>query len=190
MNPPWNTLEVAKLAASTLTPISVAILGLFLGRAAKRFEARQWASQKVVEKRLLIYDAMAPLLNDLYCYIRFVGNWKDHTPSDVILKKRQLDRHAHVYAPLFSAEFFTAYQQFLDTCFATWTGEGHDARILADPTKHKAAAEKVGKPWDPGWDTKFDVAKSKTSKDVIEAYTALMRRFSSELGVGLSGPGQ
>lgn len=185
MNTEFTALEITKLMAGALTPISVAILGLFLGRAAKRFEARQWANQKVVEKRIAVYDLVAPQLNDLYCYLCRVGNWKELSPADIILTKRKTDRTVYVYRPLFSPLLFETYQAFVGCCFATWSGEGHDARILTDVEKHKAAALLAGKPWDALWSNKFDSSKAVPIARTQAAYDALMMRFSKELGVGL-----
>jgi len=185
MSAEWNSLEVAKLAASTLTPISVAVLGLFLGRAAKRFEARQWANQKVIEKRLAIYDAMSPSLNDLLCYFSRVGNWKEKSPPEVIATKRLLDKHAHVHRSLFSVEWFTLYDAFMGAMFRTWSGEGHDARILTNAEKHRSAWAKAGKQWDASWDERFDTATVLPIESVRVAYDALMNDFARELGVVL-----
>jgi hypothetical protein len=185
MSAEWTSLEIAKLAASTLTPVSVALLGLFLGRAAKRFEARQWANQKVIEKRLVIYDAMSLPLNDLLCYFSRVGNWKEQSPPEVIAIKRRLDKHAHVHRSLFSAEWFTSYNAFIDSMFRTWSGEGHDARILTDAEKHRSAWANAGKQWDPSWDDRFDTTKVLPIESVNAAYAALMGCFARELGVGL-----
>jgi adenylate kinase family enzyme len=59
----WNSLEVAKLVASVLTPAAVAFFGMWLNRYLKRIEHFQWANQKAVEKRLEVYSELAPLLN-------------------------------------------------------------------------------------------------------------------------------
>ena len=56
----WNTLEIAKLAVSVLTPAAIAILGIYIHRVTKRFEDSQWKSQKLIEKRIAIYDDLAP----------------------------------------------------------------------------------------------------------------------------------
>jgi len=56
---PWNSLEIVKLVVATLTPIAVALLGLYLTRLAKRFEHLQWRNQRLIEKRIAVYDALA-----------------------------------------------------------------------------------------------------------------------------------
>ena len=74
---PWNWLEVAKLATGLLTPAVIAAGGVYVHRITKQFEHTQWWGQKLVEKRLAIYDDMAPAFNDLLCYFTYVGSWRD-----------------------------------------------------------------------------------------------------------------
>ena len=107
MPQPWNSLEVAKLAASATTPLLVLYIGLLIQRAVRRIEAVQWANRKVVEKRLEIYDQIAPILNDLLCYFAYVGNWKELSPPQMVSAKRMLDKQVHLAAPLFSRGFLT-----------------------------------------------------------------------------------
>ena len=72
----WTSLEIVKLVVSVLTPLAVVVLGIFVARATARIEQSQWASQKVVENRLRIFDVAAPKLNRLFCFYTFVGRWK------------------------------------------------------------------------------------------------------------------
>jgi hypothetical protein len=87
---PWTSLEVVKIISSSLTPLVVAGVGIYIYRLSKRFEHLQWRNQKLVEKRLSIYDDIAPLLNDNLCYFTYVGTWKTKTPPEVIASKRKL----------------------------------------------------------------------------------------------------
>ncbi|HEY3309678.1 MAG TPA: hypothetical protein VGJ93_14590 [Desulfuromonadaceae bacterium] len=85
---PWTSLEVVKLISSSLTPLVIAGVGVYIHRLTKRFEHLQWRNQKLVEKRLNIYDDLAPLLNENLCYFTCVGSWKEKTPSEVIASKK------------------------------------------------------------------------------------------------------
>jgi hypothetical protein len=105
----WNSLEVAKLVASVLTPAAVAFFGMWLNRYLKRIEHFQWANQKAVEKRLEVYSELAPLLNDIYCYFDYIGDWKWKNPKEAIALKRSMDRLFYVNAALFSDHFKTLY---------------------------------------------------------------------------------
>src|SRR5256885_5580381 len=101
----WSWLEVAKLSASLLVPAALAALGIYIHRVTKQFEHLQWRSQKLVEKRLGVYDDLAPQLDDLLCYFTYVGCWRDLDPPDVVALKRVVDKKVYLAAPLFSVEF-------------------------------------------------------------------------------------
>ncbi|HWD26172.1 MAG TPA: hypothetical protein VG387_03340 [Rhizomicrobium sp.] len=98
----WNWLEVARLSAGLLTPVAVGFLGVYLNRVSKRFEMRQWQSQKLTEKRLAIYDELAPTFNDLLCFFTYVGSWRDINPPVVVSWKRVIDKKVNLASPLFS----------------------------------------------------------------------------------------
>jgi hypothetical protein len=76
MNDTWNSLELVKLFVSALTPILVAITGFILNKSLKKIDQRQWTNSKILEKLLLVYDKVVPILNDLLCFHCYVGNWK------------------------------------------------------------------------------------------------------------------
>jgi hypothetical protein len=63
-----------------------------VARLTERFKVTLWTNQKVIEKRIDVYDKLAPMLNDLYCYFYYVGNWKELTPIRIIETKRKLDK--------------------------------------------------------------------------------------------------
>src|SRR5664280_674150 len=125
----WNSLEVAKLVCSMLTPAAIAIFGVYIHRVTKRFEDRQWRGQKLTEKRLAIYDDLAPLFNDLLCYFSYVGCWKELKPPNVVALKRRIDRKIYLAAPLFPKEFFQACQSLQGQCFKPFSGWGMDAQL-------------------------------------------------------------
>lgn len=72
----WSSLEIVKLAVAACTP----------------FERAQWTNQKLIERRIAVFDEMAPLLNDLFCFFRFVGDFRAITPPEAVSRKRSLDR--------------------------------------------------------------------------------------------------
>ena len=129
MQSPWNSLEIAKLIASSATPLLILCLGVVIQQAVRRIEAVQWANRRIVEKRLEVYDTLAPLLNDLLCYFSYVGNWKELTPPQVVAAKRALDKRVHLAAPLFSPGFLGLYNEFIHLCFSTYNGMGEDAKL-------------------------------------------------------------
>jgi len=181
--PPWNTLEIAKLLVSALTSFVVVIVGLAISRSLKRLEYLQWTNQKVTEKRIAVFDELAPLLNDLLCYFTFVGCWKDLSPPDVIERKRRLDRIIHINGPLFSKEFSNRYHEFIEECYKTYSGWGKDAELRTLSQRRKAA---VGSAWQPAWDALFSAENECSDPQVLKSkYQSLMSCFSEELGVGL-----
>jgi hypothetical protein len=182
----WSSLEIAKLTVSALTPIVVVVIGLWLNRRLKAFEYLQWTNQKVTEKRIAIFDQLAPLLNDVYCYFTFRGSWKDLTPIEVVSKKREMDRIVHVNAPLFSPEFVRVYNYFIDACYETYTGWGRNARLRTAWERRQEAANSA---WKEEWKDYFSDDRLEPQQVETE-YFAIMSCLSAEIGVGLrSDPG-
>jgi hypothetical protein len=186
MNPPqptWNSLEIVKLLVSGLTPIVVLIIGIWISRSLKRLEFLQWTNQKITEKRIAVFEELAPLLNDLLCYFTFVGCWKDLSPPEVVKRKRLMDRIVNVNAPLFSKEFINAYNDFINLCYATYSGWGKDAKLRTAWQRRKEAA---GGSWETTWSDCFaNQPDCSDPKAVRSSYATLMSCFSRELGVGL-----
>jgi hypothetical protein len=180
----WNSLEVTKLAASILTPVVVAILGILILRITKRIESREWINQKVIEKRLSAYDELAPQLNDVLCYFTYIGNWKERTPLEIVLLKRDMDRRAHVVAPLFSPAFIDSYDQFVHCCYQTYTGWGSDAKLRTDPVRRRDA---FGREWRSEWDAYFSNNPC-DPMTIRAAYQKLMSTFGVEFGLDFQSP--
>jgi hypothetical protein len=177
--PIWASLETFKLAESIITPIGLAFLGLYIRRLSRKIEDRQWVNQKVVEKRLEIYDQLAPQLNDVLCYFTFVGCWKDVDPPVMVEMKRTLDRKIHLAKPLFPAEFFVACQLFLRECFTRFSGPwGSDSQLR---TTIVGRIEAHPRPWDPGWEKHFSKETADPYK-VQQLYKDVMREFTACLG--------
>lgn len=177
----WTSLETVKLLVSALTPLAVLGLGWLVSRSAKRIEDRQWVDRKVIERRLVLFDDMAPGLNDLVCFFRAVGNFRKTTPPDAVDLKRVLDQQFHTTKYLMSPGWRNAYEHFINGCFQTYTRAGADAAIRADVEHQK---RERGGSWVEGWADCF-VAKGETTpvKEVARRYEVLMENFAVELGV-------
>ncbi len=179
----WNSLEVAKLLVSALTPIVIVVLGIWIARITKRFEQIQWVGRRVIERRIDVYDEIAPMLNDLFVYFTFIGHWKELSPTQVIELKRLLDRRVHVFASLFSDKFLTCYFSYMNLCFKTYQGWGEDARLRTDPKRHK---ETAGSSWNSMWDDIFCAEDDWSSPQQVRyTYQKLMKSFAEELQIGL-----
>lgn len=184
--PVWNSLEIAKLSISLLTPLILLVVSIWVARLTERFRSMMWSNQKVIEKRIEIYDKMAPLLNNLYCYYLKIGSWKESTPPQIVQMKRELDRTLHIYAALFSENFIKCYFSFINICFETYVGSGKDAKLRTSIDDIMGNRKDVTKHWDDNWDTMFSEKNEVSdSKKVENTYWGLMQCFAGELGIGV-----
>ena len=184
----WNSLELFKLIVSAATPIAVVGIGLWVSRHLKRLEHLQWANQKAVEKRLTVYSELAPVLNDLYCYYDYIGDWKMADPLKLLSLKRTADRIFFVNAALFSAAFRNGYHQFMNLYFIPGPLDVYDAtakiRTSLEIRKEMYAKRKVQ--WDTAWDTYFAQSNMVPERElIVTSYRNLMDTFVQELGVRL-----
>ncbi|MFG1212573.1 hypothetical protein V5F72_07720 [Xanthobacter flavus] len=143
-------------------PAATACFGLLIAWIAIAFERRKATNQEIIKKRITIYDAMAPNLNDIYCFFLTIGRWKDITPENVISAKRDLDHHFHIYKALFSSNLDTAYNSFISNCFETFVGYGKSARLRADL---KRLHSEWGTDWNPDWDSRIAPEDITTPED-------------------------
>ena len=135
----WNSLEVVKLLIGLLIPAAMLFVGVWMDRRIKEFEHRQWSNQKVIEKRLEVYEKLTPQLNELMCYFVRVGSWKEHDPTEIVDMKRDMDKIAYIYAPLFSPEFLERYNEYMGVCFAMYRGAGLDAQLRTECEHYREA---------------------------------------------------
>jgi hypothetical protein len=176
----WNSLEIVKLLVAGLTPVLVAIVGFWLNRRLKSLEQAQWSQQKIIERRIRAYDELAGPLNDLYCFFCYVGSWKEFQPPDIVKMKRQVDRTAHISAPLFAPDFLGRYNALLDACFATFGSWGEDAKLRTLPDRRKDAA---GETWQPAWNECFAAREKATDPSAVKgAYRQLMAYLGRAMG--------
>lgn len=179
----WSSLEIVRLAVDILTPLSVTALGWLISRRLKRLELVQWTNQKLIEKRLDIYDRIAPLLNRLLCFYTWVGDWKDISPDEVIRTKRELDKTLHLYRHLFDDGVYLAYQDFMRALFETHAGAGLDAKIRShiespdgDRARHGSQA------WQAAWAQRFSTADVVDRAEVRRLYLRIMATLRTALG--------
>lgn len=125
----WNSLEIAKIIIGALTPIVLAIAGWYINFHLRRLDNLRWSNQKLVEKLIVIYDEISPMLNDLYCFYLWRGHWKDISPEDVVNTKRKLDKSIHIYKAMLGEEFYALYRDYIKSLFVEFTGAGEDAKI-------------------------------------------------------------
>lgn len=180
--PVWTSLETAKLVVDAFVPITVVWLGLWVHRATKRIEASHWVNQKLIEHKLNVYNDISPPLNDIYCYIAYIGDFKNMTPPDVVAKKRLVDRKFHLAKRFFSSKFRSCYADFIFACFKEYTGINKDAEIRTGKTSRKT---NFGSKWAADWDKLF-VSDRADKTDIVlvrQKYDALMEQFIAELSL-------
>jgi hypothetical protein len=186
---PWNSLEIVKLIISAATPIIVAILAFQFNHLIKKREKMQWTNQKIIEKRIEFYDLIVPELNDLLCYYSFIGNWKDLLPKDIIAKKRLLDKKVNIYAPLFSEEVLIKYNSFINLCFDSFTGWGHDAKIKSTFKRRKQCNPNWSDEWDDYFSSDYikrhkeDKTIKKDIESIREQYLSLLENLKTDLEI-------
>lgn len=118
----WNSLEIAKILIGATTPLLVFFFGYQISLDDKERTDRIAQFERVTQKRLELWDEIAPDLNDIYSYLMYVGEWKQLDADQVVAKKRKIDQVVYGYQPFFSQEFFDAYLAFSQASFETRNG--------------------------------------------------------------------
>jgi hypothetical protein len=178
----WNSLEIAKFIVSIVTPLIVLLLGVWINRRLKILEHLQWANQKLIDKRLKIYEELIPLLNDILCYFTYIGCWKELEPTKVIKLKRTVDKIVYVNSPLFVKEFLEKYNNFIGLCYSTYSGWGNDAKLRTAFHRRKESCED----WNSEWENSFtDKSEITDPTQIKKAYLEFVQLFAKEIGIGL-----
>lgn len=177
-------VEIIKLVIEALIPIVVLFVGWKLNKRLKEIEYSQWANQKLVEKKLLLYDEIMPRLNDLFCFYMFVGHWKDISPVDVIDAKRYLDKKVNIYAAILGNGFLQAYDQFSKIAFQTYTAEGADA-IIKSVIEGLDGDRRIHchYEWSSNWDSLFPQKPSFDKIKFRTFYDNVVQAFQRSIGI-------
>jgi hypothetical protein len=176
-------LEIIKTLAAVAVPVVVALVGYRLSRRLKLWEAGQWRNQELIKARLQYYGQIAPMVNDLMCYLAFVGRWKELAPPDVIAIKRDMDRLFHSVAPLFSQRVADAYGDFMRAGFSGYSGWATDARIRSGAGRRREAWSGV---WDAEWEHLFATDEAVGPDDlarVLDQYNRLLGALAGDIGL-------
>ena len=168
----WNSLEIAKLSASLITPILVLILGIVINNSINNAE-------RSTSLRSEIYKTVGGDLNDIYSYLSFVGGWKEHTPLEIIMKKRAVDKAMYTYKPFFTDELFSTYNKFMDEAFAPFGEPGKDAKIRSDIKTADGDRTIHSKDWKPEWEDRF--TKERNKAEQREAYLKFLDQLANDL---------
>jgi hypothetical protein len=149
----------------------------------------------IIQKRIEIYDHIAPMLNDVYVYVQEVGQYKELTPPEIIKNKREIDKAVYSNIPYLSKNFFAHYNVFMNDAFCTYRGPGQDARILSNPSDYRTSAEiarqtnKSYPAWNDKWDNMFQstVSKGHIADDYYNLLTSLAGELDNTLSINSAG---
>ena len=137
-----------------------------------------------MEKRLELYDQIAPDLNAIFCFFVWVGYWKDISPKDLIEKKRELDKIVNIYKHLLSPSFYTAYNDFIHLVFRTYSGAGKDALIMSPISCSDGDRKQhTNYEWKDEFEHLFDTSSAPQKGDVVSAYNAAMKELQICIGI-------
>lgn len=123
--------------------------------AARAAENAQWANRRAVERLIELHKEMAPLLNDLMCFFRMIGHFREIDPPDAIARKRQLDRIFFANEHLFGMTFRQKYKLLMSKYFALWESPGQNAKLKASATRLRMERGPTAS-WDDSWDRLFE----------------------------------
>jgi hypothetical protein len=122
---PWNSLEVAKLFVTIFFAVVGALFTLITWRQQQISETRTETEEKftkAAEMRTAVWTQAAPMLNDIYAYFVFVGDFEDLDPKTILDEKAKVDRLMWSNRVLFAKDSFDAYTAFINAAFNTHTG--------------------------------------------------------------------
>lgn len=164
------------LIAKLILPVVLLMLGIWAKKIATNHEKRVSLDERVIEKRVEIYEAVGKDLNDIYVFLIQVGHWKELTPQDIIQKKRQVDKTMYIHRPYWSAEMFESYMNFMSAGFDAWNGSTEDAKIRTSSRQFERLPN-----WNDTWES-FFTKKTLDMDEVKRSYLALIGKFSEQFG--------
>lgn len=169
-------IDTIKAFQPFITPIVILILGIWAKNIATKHEHRTSLHNRIIEKRVDTYELIGKDLNDIFCFVARVGNWKQLTPDEVVSKKRTVDQLMYINRPYWSDKSFTSYIVFMNYAFEVYSGSGENAKIRSNFEKYKGLNEN-----NDDWSIYFSDKHSET-KILWKKFRALMVSLSYEFG--------
>jgi hypothetical protein len=176
----WDSLKIVITAIAILSPFVIVYLLVRIKRIKrdkKSLSDQHQANQKLLEKRVEIYEHMGPRLNDLLCFYSYTGNWKELTPMRIMGIKRELDKHMSSQGALFSDELIAGYNALMQVCFVAFSGWEQEEKIKSQYTLRQEQQTN----WDESWIPYFDTNNVLDGTVVKTRYDELMSCFKKEL---------
>ncbi|KAA3616361.1 MAG: hypothetical protein DWQ05_11535 [Calditrichaeota bacterium] len=180
-------IGIVGLFVNILLPVVLVFIGRRINASIKEIEHSHWANQKVIEKKLQLFDQIAPKLNDLYCFYLFIGRWKEITPADAIQLKRDLDRLVYTYQMILGNDLVEKYKFFMDKiAFHVYNKAGENARIIGE-ISNKLGDRKTHADyeWLEVWDEAFYTESEFDSEIFKSEYFCVLGAFQKSLGLGI-----
>jgi len=162
---------------AVLGPVIIAFLIFRYKRIIKGLEKKHKTDQKIIEKRIEIYDRIGPQLNDIFCFYCYNGNWKEITPLDMVSLKKELDKDIAVSTPLFSNDVNEKYIDFMRLCFVSFSGWEHEEKIKS----LYELRQENNLEWNDDWIPFFDTNNVVEAVKVKEKYDELIASFKKDL---------
>lgn len=168
--------ETKDLLEIFILPVALVVLGMIAKKIATNHEKRLSLHEKIIEKRVGVYEVIGKDLNDIFTYTVRVGNWKDFTPVEILDKKRKIDKEMYVSRPYWSDEAFSSYILLTTYLFEVYTGTGQNAKIRGETEKFKSLPN-----WIKNWEGYFS-SDVFDSKEAWKRYRNLMSKLGGEFG--------
>jgi hypothetical protein len=145
-------------------------------KIATNHEKRVSLDERVIEKRVEVYESISNELNDIYVFLMQVGHWKELTPQDIIHKKRYVDKTMYISRPYWSGKMFDGYMKFMSAGFDVWNDYTEDAKIRTSSRQFERLPN-----WNDSWKSFF--TKNELDMDeVSRSYLELIEMFSEQFG--------
>jgi len=173
----WNSLKIPIMIIAALAPVIIVFLTIRYNRIIKHLKTKHQADQRIIEKRIEIYDRMGPKLNDVLSFFCYSGNWKDLTPVDMLRLKKELDQDINIYSPVFSDDLSKKYTGFIHLCFVSFSGWEHKEKIKS----LYEIRQEHNVDWNENWIPFFDTNNVVEAIKLRESFHALMEYFKKEL---------
>jgi hypothetical protein len=173
----FNAIVIAQLTIQALTPIMTATIALVILILGTRLERSKQLHRSLLDKRMSLFEEIAPGLNDVYCFYQTVGHWSDLNPDEIIKRKRTIDRAVNVNRHLFRKHFWEVYKEFENAHFEMFSSVGQPARLRLDTNYMR---ERIGPHFKKEWEQCVSSAPG-DRKEQIRSYDILMDVLGSEV---------
>ena len=175
----WDSLKIVIMIIAVLAPVAIVFLSIRYNRIIKGLKMKDETNQRIIEKRIEIYDRLGPKLNDILNFFSYTGNWKEISPPDIIRLKKELDKELNISMPLFSDDLSKKYNAFIQACFVSFSGWEHKEKIKSLYEIRKEHNIE----WDEDWIQYFDTNNVLEAIKLKERYNELMAHFKKDLSL-------